>query len=395
TQSEIYLVGGYIRDFFLSQNSHDFDYVVKGESAVDFAKKFAEHVGGYFVLLDEEYDIARVVLSDKINHADFATCQGKDILEDLTRRDITINSMALKIGGQCPPECLHPLPIGDKVDNSLYGLIDPFGGLTDLKEKKIRLISEKNLLDDPLRTLRVYRFASQLGFEIEEKTVEYIEKHYNLLKNIAAERIHNELIKLFEGNFTSQNIKKLKNIGILYLIFPEMELQTKIPPNIHHHLWLIDHSIETIRQFEQIKSTLPSWVIEKLYSEQTSGLKIISLFKLACLLHDLGKPTTWEIDNEGRHRFIKHDEVGANIAEKMLKKLKFSKNQIKYISKLIKYHVYPSQLLRLDEIPSEKAINRMFRKLEEEAPDVIVLAMADRLSAQGIDITKKMTEYNL
>jgi putative nucleotidyltransferase with HDIG domain len=375
-QAEIYLVGGYIRDFVLNKESHDYDYVVMGKSATEFAKEFADFTGGFFVLLDEEYDIARVVMPDKINHADFAACQGKTILEDLTRRDLTINSIALKIGAE-------------------NEIIDPFDGLQDIKQQKIRATSEKNILDDPLRILRVYRFASQLGFDIEENTMLYIKKHYPLIDKIAKERIHSELLKLFEGDFASQNIEKLKKTGMLYLLLPEMKLQTKIPPNLHHHLCLIDHSIETIRQFENLKSELPQWVVEKLHSEHAHGIKTIALFKLACLLHDIGKPETWEIDNEGRHRFIKHDEVGANLAQKMLKNLKFSKNQIKYISKLIKYHIYPSQLLRVDEAPSEKAVNKMFRKLEEEAPDVILLAMADRLSTQGPEITEEMTKNNI
>lgn len=373
--TEIYVVGGAIRDEILNKTCFDRDYVICGEKAVEFAKKVAERIEGYFVLLDEEYDIARVVLQDKRNTLDFAGCFGKDIYEDIQRRDFTINSVACKISG------------------SGCCLIDMVNGINDIKNGIIRANSEKNLIDDPLRLLRAFRFAAQLNFKIKEDTLEYIKKHKTLINNVSVERISTELIKFFESDHTAHNLDLMKETEFLDEILPELSPQRKVPPNLHHHLNLIDHSIETVRQTEKIIPTLPDWVKERLKADFTANIKIISLLKFSVLIHDIGKPETWQIDEEGRHRFIKHEEIGSEMAVSLLKRLKFSKNSIKYICKLIKYHMYPTQLLNSEY--TEKAILRMFRRIEAETPEVIILAMADRLSARGSEITDEIIENNI
>jgi putative nucleotidyltransferase with HDIG domain len=346
---------------------------VVGSSAAELAKIVAEKLNGYFVMLDEEYDIARVVMPDKVNCLDFAACYGNDIYEDLARRDFTINALAVSLDG--------------------FRLIDPFNGIDDIKKGIVKVISEKNIIDDPLRILRAFRMSAKTGFEIGKETLEITERHVKLIHKSAYERINAELVKLFEGDFTAQNLVLMKNTGLLFEIFPELLPQLKVPPNLHHHLCLIDHSIESVRQFENVYTSLPFWVKE--YLNEENSIKHIVLVKIALLLHDLGKPSTWQIDEEGRHRFIKHDEVGADIACEVLKRLKFSKNTVKYISKLVRFHIYPSQLIRSGESATEKAILRMFRKLGTETPAVIVLAMADRLSARGVEITEEKITQNL
>jgi putative nucleotidyltransferase with HDIG domain len=375
--TEIFLVGGYIRDLLLDRPCYDRDYAVIGESAIELAKKAADYFSGHFVLLDEELDIARVVMPDKKNTLDFAGCINQNIDDDLKRRDYTINSLAYKMDGLSS------------------GLIDPFNGIDDLKNNIIRALSQENLIDDPLRLLRAYRFASQLGFVIDEKTIEYITSHKDKINQVSVERISAELIKLFEGKHAAFNINLMKQSEFLYDIFPELAVQETVPPNLHHHLKLIDHSIEVIRQIEINIPDMPEWLEEKLSCEIIPNVKFISLLKFAGLLHDLGKPSTWQIDELGRHRFIKHEEVGAEQAIGLLKRLKFSKNAIKYITKLIKYHLYPSQLIKNKDELSEKAVLRMFRKIGEETPEEILLAMADRLSARGVEITDDIVNNNI
>ncbi|MFH0701954.1 MAG: HD domain-containing protein [bacterium] len=375
--TELYLVGGYIRDLILEKACYDRDYVIKGEKATIFAKKVANSLNGYYVLLDEEFDIARVVLSDKKYTLDFAGCVKQDIYEDLKRRDYTINSIAYKIN-------CHEAR-----------LIDPFNSIADIENKIIKAISKVNLIDDPLRLLRAFRQAAQLNFRIEKETFDYIKNLKTLINQISVERINTELIKLFEANYSAFNLNLMKETEILDEIFPEISPQRKIPQNVYHHLVLIDHSIETVRQIEINIHNLPEWAIERINSNLTPNIKIISLLKIAAFLHDIGKPSTWQIDELGRHRFIKHADIGAELAVALLKRLKFSKNSIKYITKLIKYHLYPSQLLGEDKDISEKAILRMFRKIENETPELILLAIADRLSAKGAEITQEIIDTNI
>lgn len=376
--TELFLVGGYIRDILLGRECFDKDYAVKGESAISFAGKVAKTFGGYFVLLDEEHDIARVVLSDKKNTLDFAGCVGQDINTDLRNRDFTINA------------------IGCKIEKNKSELIDLLSGIEDLKKKIIRIIDEKNIIDDPLRVLRAYRFAAQFGFSIEKTTLELIEKHKSLITLVSIERITQELIKLFEGDFAGKNLYLMNNSGLFDEIFPELIPQRKIPPNLHHHLGLLEHSIESVKQMENEINNFPDWAKEHLYREFSSGIKVISLLKLATLFHDIGKPPTWQIDEAGRHRFIKHEELGSEMVLDVLKRLKFSKNNMKYVAKLIKYHMYPSQLLNegLENL-SEKATMRMFRRIGDDMPELILLGMADRLSARGSEITDEIVEKNI
>ena len=375
--TELFLVGGYIRDLIIDKKCYDRDYVIIGESAILFAKKVADFFQGHYVCLDEEYDIARVVLSDKKNTLDFAAGWDADIINDLKRRDYTINSMAYRI------------------DKNGSGLLDPFCGTQDINNKIIRAISENNLIEDPLRLLRAFRLSAQLGFEIDKQTLDFISKNKELVSNISFERINIELIKLFESNHAAYNLDLMKDIKFLDEIIPELTPQRNVPPNIYHHLYLIDHSIEVVRQVELNFTDMPQWLQDRLNIELAMNIKLISLLKIAALLHDLGKPSTWQIDDIGRHRFIKHEEVGAELAVDILKRLKFSKNSIKYITKLIKYHLYPSQLLTNMVEVSEKALFKMFRKIGEETPDTILIAMADRLSAQGPEVLEGITSSNI
>ena len=374
--AEAYIVGGYLRDSILNIKTYDIDYAILGFDIIELAQKFASQVQGHFVLLDEKNEIARVVMPDKTHYVDFAKCVGISIIDDLARRDFSINAMAYDIKN--------------------HKLIDIYNGLDDIKNKTIRILDVQNILDDPLRILRAYRFASKYDFKIEENTQNILNAHHKLMnKNkIAKERIQVEFLKLLEGKNSAQTIQQIKNNKFLYEIFNELELQEDVPPNSHHHLKLIDHSIETINQLESLIDNEQEWVKKHITQDFIPGISRLAFLKLATLLHDLGKPQTWEIDPEsGRHRFIKHDEIGAQMAQKMLKKLKYSNNQIKYITKLIKHHIYPSHLLQSES--TEKAVLRMFRRLETETVDIILLAKADRLSAKGEAITEDIIEKNM
>lgn len=374
--SELFIVGGYLRDKVLEQNNFDMDFIVKGQNAIELARIFAQKTGRYFVVLDEKYEIARVIDTDKMHYFDFARCEKDNITIDILRRDLSINAIALQIY----PENM---------------IIDITNGIQDIKNKIIKVISEKNIIDDPLRLLRIFRFASLLNYEIAEKTLNLAAKHSKLINNVAKERILTELLKLLEGANSAKIIDLLKSNGILFELFNILKLEMLVPPNSHHHLCLIDHSIETMHQIEILINNMPKYLQEKLNSYQTNGVKYLSLLKLAALLHDVGKHSTWTIEENGRHRFINHDSVGAELLKPMLKEMKFSKAQIKYITILVKNHIYPSQLAKADEKANEKTIHRMFRKLGEYTPDILLLAMADRLSAQGPAITKEIIENNI
>ena len=370
-----YIVGGFLRDCLLNRESCDVDIVVPQNTAESTAKRLADFINGYFVELDNVNNIYRVVFEDKINYVDIADCTGSCIEEDLKRRDFTINAIAY--------------------DLKKEKLIDINSGLEDLKKGIIREISEFNITDDPIRILRAFRFQSELGFNFSDELKEIIKKHCLLIKNPAKERVNTELIKLFDGKYADGTLMDMENFGILEQVFPFVKDLKKVPPNSHHHLGLLEHSIETVKQvqlyYENAVADVKSHLDETLFA----GHKRIAYLKLGAFLHDTGKPSVWTIDTQtGRHRFIMHDSEGAKIIEPYLKDLKFSKKQISYLQKIIKNHIYPAGVVTSDET-SEKAYLRFYRKMGDETIDLIAIAYADRMSALGPEITQEMINKNI
>ena len=182
---------------------------------------------------------------------------------------------------------------------------------------------------------------------------------------------------------------------MLDVIFPVMKEVKKIPPNTHHHLDLQHHLIETVRQVQRNYENLPDERRKVLEDMEFGGYPRIAFLKFAAFMHDIGKPDTWTIDEEtGRHRFIMHDDVGSKKIVPIMKDLKFSKKQIAYVQKIIKFHIYPASLV-WQEVAGSKAHLKFYRKMYPYFEDVIILAMADRLSALGEAITADMVAQNL
>ncbi len=348
---EVYLVGGYLRNYYQKNViSCDRDLVTVGSSKT-LAQKIADELKGTFVELDGENEIYRVVLSDKENYFDISRALNDDIQEDIRRRDFTINSIFY--------------------DLNKNEIIDSLGGINDIKNKILRTADFNNFIDDPLRFLRLYRFKSLTGFDVEKELSDFVKENFKLIENVAFERINYEIIKIFEGEYVVETLLKMYEDEVLELVFPFVKEIKRVPKNSHHHLDLIHHSIETVKN---IKTNNP-------------------LLKIAAFYHDIGKPATWTIEPVGRHRFIGHDLKGAQIAVGELEKLKFSNKQISYITNMIKHHIYPASLINSAE--NNKAFARFVRKLAEQTPDVIELARADRLAAQGEAITSEMLEKSL
>ena len=379
--NEIYLVGGTVRDLLMGKESFDRDIIVCDEDARDFSLKFQKIFDAAFVPLDEVNRIYRLVLPDKINYIDITNPIEGSLEKDLMRRDLTINAVAVNIRS------------GE--------VVDLCGGVTDIKNHTINLISEQNFEDDPLRLLRVYRFQSVLGFDLTAETIQAVCKYADLIKKPAVERVVHELILLFGGKYADKALLNMNKTWLLEEIFPIVKELKQVPPNSHHHLDLFHHSVETVRQIQLIYENSSDEVKEHLEQIDFGGASRLAHLKLAGFLHDIGKFSTWTIEEDtGRHRFIKHDDVGAKMAVPMLKKMSFSNKQIEYISSMIKNHIYPSQVMCAPEVDfettnGEKVMMRYIRKMDENVIDNIILAQADRLSARGEAITDEIVEKNI
>ena len=266
---DAYLVGGYLRDLLSGEISPDRDIAIKCDNLAKLTKKIADELNGSFVELDPVNEIYRVVFGE--DYIDFAKLLNNNLDDDIKRRDFTINAIMYDINNE--------------------KFVDITGGKKDFEEKIIRTYKISNLSDDPLRTLRAIRFQAKFGFRIDDEIVNFIKENNSLILNVAPERVHQELIKTFEGKFLINALFSMDETGLLDVIFPFFKDIKKIPSNSHHHLDLFHHLIETTKNIRINKPEL----------------------KLAAFIHDLAKPDCWTIEPEtGRHRFISHDELGAN-----------------------------------------------------------------------------------
>ncbi len=193
-----FIAGGTVRDFLLKLKPKDIDIAMK--SAFGTAKGFAEYAKATFVPLDESFGTARVVKGGQ--HLDFAEMRGADIEEDLGARDITINAMAMPLAAR--------------------RLIDPFGGSRDLAKGVIRMVSEKNLFEDPLRILRCYRFSAQFGFRIEKKTISVLRRLAPLLSCPAPERVTEEMRQVLLSSGSRRVLERMRTDGALRAVFPRV-----------------------------------------------------------------------------------------------------------------------------------------------------------------------------
>ncbi len=352
---ELFLVGGAIRDIILQRQPADFDFAVTG-SGIEFAMEFARWIRGKFVLLSEKDDEARVVYRKKFTF-DFNGLGEKDIYSDLARRDFTLNALAWQ------------LPEGKTV-------IDPFGGLMDIKSKSIRPVSENSLFLDPLRLLRAIRHALELGFTVDPTIYEQAKNI--TLKNISPERIGSEFLRTLEGPFSYPYLEQLYQINRLEEILPEL-----IP--LFRDEELRTHTFQTYYKLEEIinqpgffSQFTPEW---QSYFANFPYRR--ALLKLAGLIHDIAKPHTRFSTDTGELHFYGHDTLGAKLANIISHtRLRLSRRQTKMVRTLVKEHMRLHLLATAPEL-TERAIRRFFRDLGEEAFGLMLLCYADGWATAG------------
>ena len=315
---ELALVGGPVRDAFLGRSVNDLDFatsanpdqilaIVKpiSEAHWDVGRDFgtiAARVAG----LNVEITTYRADAYDAASRKPVVAF-GDSLEDDLVRRDFTINAMALRL-----PE---------------RTLVDPWGGLEDLLAQRISTpgAPETSFGDDPLRMLRAARFTSQLGFTVAEPTVRAMHEMAARLPIVSVERICDELSKLLRTDDPVPGIRLLVETGIAQLVLPEIPaLRLEIDEHAHHKD-VYEHSLTVLTQAIEL--------------EKARGHEVDLVLRLAALLHDIGKPATRKIEAGGVVTFHHHDVVGAKLAGKRLKALRFDNDTIAAVSQLIELHL--------------------------------------------------------
>lgn len=315
---EFALVGGPVRDAFLGRDVSDLDFTTSArpDDILKIVTPIADaqwDVGRDFGTIAARFgDLLVEITTYRADEYDGATRKpvvsfGDTLEDDLVRRDFTINAMALRL-----PE---------------RKLVDPWGGLDDLLARRITTPGppEVSFGDDPLRMLRAARFTSQLGFTVSESTVQAMHELAPRLSIVSVERVCDELSKLLRTDDPVPGIRLLVETGIAQLVLPEIPaLRLEIDEHAHHKD-VYEHSLTVLTQAIDL--------------EKSRGHDVDLVLRLAALLHDIGKPATRKIESGGVVTFHHHDVVGAKLAAKRLKALRFDNDTVASVARLIELHL--------------------------------------------------------
>lgn len=313
------LVGGPVRDAILGRLGNDLDFTTdaKPEDTKKILKNWAEDVWDlgieFGTIAGKRGDTTVEITTYRSDKYDPNSRKpevefGDRIEGDLSRRDFTVNAMALELTGDKPK------------------FIDEFNGLADLSARILRtpVTAEQSFSDDPLRMLRAARFASQLNFEIAEPELNAMREMAERINIVSAERIREEFTKLLMSNHPRKGIQILVSTGLAELVIPEIpKLQLEIDEH-HHHKDVYEHSLTVLEQAIALEARL-------------GGKNLV--IRLAALLHDIGKPKTRALIPGGGVSFHHHEVVGARLAKERLKKLRFSNEIIDDVELLISLHL--------------------------------------------------------
>jgi len=340
---ECYLVGGCVRDFLLGNETYDYDFATNArpEEVMSIFRKVVptgiKHGTVTVLYGGMEFEVTTYRADGKYldGRRPESVSFSDSLEEDVKRRDFTINGLAY-----------------DLLSNEIIDLV---GGIEDLDKKIVRTIGNPidRFSEDGLRTYRACRFAAKLDFIIEEETFRAIEKTLHVAEKISSERIRDELFKMLTADKPSKGFEYMRLSGLLKLAMPELDQCYSVEQNKFHAYDVYYHSIYSCDAAPKEKP----------------------LVRLAALLHDIGKVQTRKMSDEGDYSFYNHEVIGAKIAKRMMRRLKFSNSDIEVVCNLILNHMF-----HYTDDWSDGAVRRFMRKVGvENIPDLFDLREADRI----------------
>jgi poly(A) polymerase len=334
-------------------------------------------------MLDEKEKVARVVCKDLVLDFSQYRYAASNIEEDLRQRDFTINAMALPLSSAIPFLDDH---LQLTIRNLQPTVMDPTGGLADLDNQMIRAISRKNLESDPLRLLRAFRFRSQLDFEIEQQTWDYIRDLSRYIESVAPERVSHELRLIMNSERAGRTLHEMVQVGLLPELIHEIRPMEGMAQPGYHHLDVMGHSLAAVEAMEGLiidpcSKFFPCGPMKNWIAENSS--KIFDL-KWAAFLHDIGKPSC-KGEKQGRPTFYQHDHKGSDMVLEIGSRLRWSKKETIFVAKMVKLHMRAFHLLKdlRQGGPTKRAMRRLLMETGSDYPAFFLLAMADSMSGCG------------
>ncbi len=367
---EVYAVGGYVRDRILSRERKEIDLLVVGDG-IEFARIISKELKTKDLTIYKNFGTALIIYNNyKIEFVgsrreSYTKNSRKPKIEpgtfedDIKRRDFTINTLAFSINSK-----------------NFGEIIDLFNGYEDLKNKIIKTPLDPLITfsDDPLRIMRAIRFATQLNFQIDEKTLKAIELIRERLSIVSHERIVDEFFKIMMSDKPSIGLALMYQTKVLEFLYPEIANMAGVEQRKdYHHKDVFWHTLEVVDNVAEKSKNL--WL------------------RLAALFHDIAKPITKAYDEKVGWTFHGHEELGARMVKKLFVKYKFPLYKIDYIQKLIRLHLRPIALV--DEQVTDSAIRRLIVQAGEDLEDLITLCRCDITSKNHEKVKSYQRNYDL
>lgn len=367
---EVFIVGGFVRDLLLNRECQDIDFLVIGD-VLSYAQSLANLYGINELVIYKTFGTAHFIYEGM--NFEFVAARKEsyrrssrkpdvtegNFLDDISRRDFTINTLAVSIS-----------------KNNFGEVIDQFDGIGDIERKIIRTPLDPKITfdDDPLRILRAFRFASQLNFDVDESILYAAEQLRDRLEIVSQERKTDEFFKILKSPRPSVGLNLLQSTKVMEIVFPEISQMIGIEQREeYHHKDVFFHTLEVVDNIS--RKTDDVWL------------------RFAALVHDIAKPKTKKFIEGIGWTFHGHEEFGARMMKSIFRRMKLPMNKLEYIEKLIRLHLRPIALVS-DEV-TDSAIRRLIVAADDDLEDLIVLCRADITSKNPEKVERYLQNYEI